>query len=121
MLRKLVLSIIVALGGAAPYNLVALEEAYDWSSGSRGPRIGTYYVVLRRADMEKQRVFIREPAPVVDANIVAQQAAEMRFIQVDFDGFTASVSADKTCNLRIYAEAQGIRIIQPQTSGKKES
>lgn len=120
MIRRLFLSILIALGGPAPYNLVGVEDGFDWSAGSKGPRIGTYYTVLRRADMEKQRVLVRDSTPIVSADTVAQYAAEMHFIQVDFDGFSASVSADRTNNLRIYAEAEAVRVIQPQSGAKKE-
>lgn len=121
MLKRMLITIIIALGGPAPYNLVSVEDAFDWSSGSKGPRIGSYYTVLRRADMEKQKVLVRDSAPIVDAETVTQYTTGMRFIQVDFDGFSASVYADRTGNLRISASAEAVRVVSPQTSsGKKE-
>ena len=118
-MRKISLNANTALCGSGPYPLAGVEDAHDWSSGSKGPRVGTYYTLLRTADMEKVRVLVRDSAPAVSAEIVAQHAAAMQFIRVDFDGFTASVSADKSGNLRIYAEAEVIRVIQPQVEPKK--
>lgn len=120
MVRKINLDENTALCGSGPYPLISVEDAHDWSSGSRGPRIGTYYTTLRSADMEKVRVLVRDAAPAIAAETVNQYAAALRFIRVDFDGFTASVSADRTGNLRIYAEANAIRVVQPQTGGKSE-
>lgn len=118
-MRKFPLDKETALGGPAPYNLVSVDASFDWSSGSKGPQIGINYTTLRLSDMEKVRVFVRDSAPAVSAEIVAQHATAMEFIRADFDGFTASVSADKTGSLRIYAEAEAIRIIQPQAEPKK--
>jgi len=120
MFRKILLDASTALCGPGPYPLAGVDDAYDWTSGSKGPRIGTYYTVLRTADMEKVRVFVHDTAPAVAAETVAQYAAAMQFIRVNFTGFSASVSADKTGNLRIYAEAEAIHIAQSQAGAKKE-
>lgn len=112
-MRKIIIDLLTALGGNAPYNLIAVDDAYDWTSGSKGPRIGSYYTVLRMIDLEKQRVLVRDTAPVVSPDTVAQRASAMQFVPVAFEGLTASVSADKTGNLRIYAEAEAVKVIQP--------
>lgn len=111
-MRKIALDEITALGGTSPYRLILVEDAFDWSSGSKGPRIGSYYTVLRLIDLEKQRVLVRDTAPAVPPEAVAQRASTMQFVLADFVGLTASVSADKTGNLRIYAEAEAVKIIQ---------
>lgn len=108
-----------ALGGMPPYNLVAVEEAYDWSSGTKGNQIGINYTILRGADMEKQRVFVRGNVPIVDAESVLVRVKEFKFVLVDFDGLTASVSADKNGNIRIYAEAEAVRVVQPQATAPR--
>ncbi len=118
--KKIQLDANAALCGPGPYPVAGVDDAYDWSSGSKGPRIGTYYTILRTADMEKVRVLVRDAAPLVNAETVAQYTAAMQFLRVAFEGFTASVSADKAGNLRIYAEAEAIHIVQPQAGGKKE-
>lgn len=119
-MRKIAVEKITALGGAAPYNLVAVEDAHDWSSGSKGSRIGTQYTILRMTDMEKQRVFVPDNAPAVSPDNVLQGASSMQFYKVDFDGLTASVSADKSGNLRIYAEATAIRFVKQDAAVRKE-
>ena len=112
-MRKIPLNEITALGGPSPHRLAAVEDAFDWSSGVKGPRIGSYYVVLRMIDLEKQRVLVRDTTPVVSPDTVAQRASTMQFVPVTFEGLTARVSADKTGNLRIYAEAEAVKIVQP--------
>lgn len=112
-MRKITIDEITALGGPSPQRLIAVEDAFDWSNGSKGPRIGSYYTVLRMIDLEKQRVLVRDTAPVVSPDTVAQRASAMQFVPVAFEGLTASVSADKTGNLRIYAEAEAIKVVQP--------
>jgi len=119
-MRKILLDKAVALGGPAPYNLISADDAFDWSVGTKGPRIGTNYTILRLCDMEKQRVFVPDAVPAISAEAVQQSATEMQFVKVDFDGLTATVSADKSGNLRIYAEAKVVRIVQPQTAPRKE-
>lgn len=111
-MRKILLDEMTALGGTSPYKLIAVEDAFDWSSGSKGPRIGSYYTILRVIDLEKQRILVRDTAPAVPPEAVAQRASAMQFVLVDFVGLTASVSADKTGNLRIYTEAEAVKIIQ---------
>lgn len=118
-LRKILVDSITALGGSAPYNLVGAEDAFDWSSGSKGPRIGTYYTILRISDMEKQRILVHDPAPAIDPATVLNGASKLQFYKVDFEGLTASVSPDKTGNLRIYAEAKSIKFITAQTATKQ--
>ena len=120
-LKKLFLDKVAALGGSAPYNLVGVEDAHDWSNGSKGSRIGTYYTILRVTDMEKQRVFVPDNAPAISADAVLQGAASLKFYQVDFDGLSAFVSPDKSGNLRIYAEATAIRFIKNDTPLRKDS
>ena len=112
-MRKILLNEITALGGTSPHKLIAVEDAFDWSSGAKGPRIGTNYTILRMVDLEKQRIFVRDTGPVVPPETVAQRASTMQFIPVAFEGLTASVSADKSGNLRIYAEAEAVKIVQP--------
>lgn len=112
-MRKIVLDPITALGGPAPYNLVAAEDAFDWTSGSKGPRIGTNYTILRRIDLEKQRIFVPDTAPAVSPETVAQHASAMQFVPVDFVNLNATAAADKAGNLRIYAEAEAVKIVQP--------
>lgn len=112
-MRKILLDDKTALGGTSPHRLIAVEDAFDWSSGSKGPRIGSYYTILRVIDLEKQRILVRDTAPVVPPEAVAQRASAMQFVLADFVGLTASVSADKTGNLRIYAEAEAVKIVQP--------
>lgn len=119
-MRKIPLDELSALGTSGPHALCAVEDAFDWSSGSKGPRIGTNYSVIRPADMEKVKVRVPDSAPVVAAEAVAKYIADMQFIYVTFDGFTASVSVDRTGNLRIYAEAESIRVVRPQAGGQKE-
>ena len=120
-LKKLFLDKVAALGGSAPYNLVGVEDAHDWSNGSKGSRIGTYYTILRVTDMEKQRVFVPDNAPAVSPDAVLQGAATLKFYQVDFDGVTAFVSTDKTGNLRVYAEATAIRFVKTDATVRKEA
>lgn len=120
-MRNIIIAMLSALCGNGNFPLAAVTDAFDWTNGIKGPRIGTYYTILRTADMEKVRVLVRDSAPIIDAETVARYAAAMQFVRVDFDGFTASVSADKTGNLRIYAEAEAIRLVQPQAGAKKEA
>lgn len=120
-MRKILVDKSTALGGNAPYNLVGVDDAFDWSSGSKGSRIGTHYTVLRIADMEKQRVFVPDSTPVVTSEAVLQGTSTMQFYKVDFEGFTASVSADKSGGLRIYAEATAIKFVKPETPPRKEA
>ena len=112
-MKKIILDEITALGGNPPYQLVAVENAFDWSSGSKGPRIGTNYIILRKNDLEKQKVFIRDTGPIVAPDTVSQRASSMQFVPVIFESLSASISADKTGNLRIYAEAAAVKIVQP--------
>lgn len=119
-MKKFVLDKATALGGLAPYNLVAVDDAFDWSSGTKGSRIGSNYTVLRLRDMEKQRVFVPDATPAISAEVVQQGATTMQFVKADFDDVAATVSADKSGNLRIYAEAKAVRIVQPQTAQRKE-
>jgi len=120
IMRKMPITKDTALGGPGPYNLVGVEDGFDWSSGTKGLRIGTHYTILRLTDMEKQRVFIRDTAPAIPADAVLQGAAAMQFYQVNFNGLAASVSADKSGNLRVYAEASAIQIVQPQAAQKRD-
>jgi len=121
IMKKIVAEKTTVLGGAAPYNLVSVEDAFDWSSGNRGERIGTYYTILRLTDMEKQRVFVREAAWAIDPEAVQQAANLLKFLQVDFDGFTGTVSTDRNGALRIYAEAESVKIISSLNGQRKES
>lgn len=110
-MKKLEITKEVACGGLPSYNLIDVKDAFDWSSGARGDRIGTYYTILRLADMEKQRIFVRDTAPVADPVIVQQAAATLKFVQVDFDGFSSHVYTDKAGAIRIIAEAEAIRLV----------
>lgn len=113
VIRKITLDEITALGGPPPHRLTAVEEAFDWSSGSKGPRVGSYYTVLRLIDLEKLRVLVRDTAPAVPPETVAQRASTLQFVLVEFVGLTASASSDKTGNIRIYAEAEAVKVVQP--------
>lgn len=101
------------MGGPAPYNLVAIEDAFDWTSGPKGPQIGTKYTILRRIGLEKQRIFVSYTAPVVSPEMVTQHASAMQFVPMDFVNLNATATVDKSGNLRIYAEAEAVKIVQP--------
>ena len=110
-MKKIQINKEAACGGLPPYNLISVEDAFDWSSGKRGDRTGTYYTILRVSDMEKQRIFVRDAAPAADLAAVQQAAAALAFIQVDFDNVTSHAYVDKTGSIRIIAEAEAVRLV----------
>ena len=114
---KLILDELTALGGHGPHCLVDVNDAFDWDNDKRGPRIGTYYTVLRGIDLEKVRVLVRDAAPVVDQATVLQRVPTLQFVKITFDRLTASVTADAKRNLRITAEAAAVKIFNPQQQG----
>lgn len=109
---------ITALGGAAPYALVEITEAFDWSSGKKGDCIGMNYTVLRAVDMEKQRVFVPSMEPVVSADVVEKGVADFQFVWVDFDSVTAKAAVDKFGGIKVYAEATAVKVISPNAPQK---
>lgn len=111
---KLALDEMTALGGRGPHSIVDVIDAYEWDNDKRGPRIGTYYTVLRANDMEKVRVLVRDTAPVIDQASVLQRVPTFQFVKVAFDRLTAYVTADAKRNLRITAEAAAVKIFNPQ-------
>lgn len=111
---KLPLDETSALGGRGPHSVVDVSDAFDWDGDKRGPRIGTYYTVLRAMDLEKVRVLVRDQAPSVDQATVLQRVPTLQFVKVNFDRLTASVSADQKRNLRITAEAAAVKLFTPQ-------
>lgn len=117
MLHNLALDIVTALGGSGPYSIIDVNDAFDWADGKRGPRIGTYYTVLRGIEMEKVRVLVRDTAPVVDHATVLQRVPTLQFVKVTFDRLTASVYADQKRNLYITAEAAAVKVVNPQQQG----
>lgn len=112
-MKKMVSDEWTALGGQGPHNLVAVEDACEWNGDRRGPRIGTYYTILRQIDLEKVRVLVRDTAPVVDSTAF-QGLAITQLPRVSFEQFTATISVNfKTYHLSIYAEATAIKLAQP--------
>lgn len=109
---------MTALGGAAPYALVEISEAFDWSAGKKGDCIGMNYTVLRTVDMEKQRVFVPNTESVVSAEVIENGVATFQFVRVDFDGVTAKAIVDKSGGIRIYAEATSVKVISPNGAQK---
>jgi len=110
-MRKMIADELTALGGPAPHCLVGVDDAYDWSSGKKGPRIGTNYTILRVCDLEKVRVYVRDAAPVVDPTAFAGLTVS-QFPKVSFDGFNATIGINsRTDQLSIYAEASAIKLI----------
>ena len=113
-MRKIFADEPTALGGPAPYSLVGVDDAFDWSGNTKGARIGTFYTVLRMIDFEKVRVLVREPTPTVDPATLENMTLA-QFPKVIFDHLTATISANsKTGSLSIYAEATAIKLVQPQ-------
>lgn len=113
-MNRLALDEPTALGGQGPHCLVDVSEANDWVDGKRGPRIGTYYTVLRGIDLEKVRVLVRDSAPIVDQATVLQRVPSLQFVKVTFDRLTASVYADEKRNLHITAEAAAAKLYNQQ-------
>lgn len=111
---KLTLDELSALGGHGPHSIVEVSDAFDWDNDKRGPRIGSYYTVLRGIDLEKVRVLVRDSAPIVNQATVLQRVPTFQFVKVSFERLTASVSADQKRNLRITAEAAGVKLYNPQ-------
>lgn len=111
---KLAVDEVTALGGHGPHNIVDVSDAFDWDGDKRGPRIGSYYTVLRGIDLEKVRVLVRDSAPIVDQATVLQRVPTLQFVKVSFDRLTASVSADQKRNLRITAEAAAVKLFNSQ-------
>lgn len=112
---KLQLDEVTALGGRGPHSLIDVSEAFEWDGDKRGPRIGSYYTVLRGIDLEKVRVLVRDSTPIVDQATVLQRVPNFQFVKVTFDRLTASVTADQKRNLRITAEAASVKIFNPQS------
>lgn len=112
--RKIAADELTALGGPAPYSLVGVDDAYDWSGNTKGARIGTFYTILRMIDVEKVRVLVREPTPIIDPATLENMSLT-QFPKVMFDHVTATISANsKTGALSIYAEAAAIKLVTPQ-------
>ena len=111
---KLALDEMTALGGRSPHSVVDVIDAYEWDNDKRGPRIGTYYTVLRANDMEKVRVLVKDTAPVIDQATVLQRVPTLQFVKVSFDRLTAYVTADAKRNLRITAEAAAVKVVNSQ-------
>lgn len=114
MFLKFALDETTALGGRGPHSLVDVSDAYDWENDKRGPRIGSYYTILRTNDMEKVRVLVRDTAPVIDQATVLQRVPTLQFVKVTFDRLTAYVTADAKRNLRITAEAAAVKVVNSQ-------
>lgn len=112
-MRKIVADELTALGGQPPHNLVEVEDAFDWSDGKKGPRIGTNYTILRAFDCEKVRVLVKDAAPLVSPSAF-QNLALGQFPKVLFDQLSATISVNsRTGALSIYAEATAIKLATP--------
>lgn len=113
-MRKIIADETTALGGPPPHTLVSEDDAYDWSNGTKGSRIGTNYTILRAIDLEKVRVLVRDPAPIVDPAAL-ENLGLTQLPKVLFDQLTATISVNtKTNGLIIYAEAAAVKLVQPQ-------
>lgn len=110
---KLQLDEMTALGGQGPHSVIDVTDAFDWDGKNRGPRIGSYYTVLRGIDLEKVRVLVRDSAPIVEQAAVLQRVPTLQFVKVSFDHLRASVYADDKKNLHITAEAAAVKLFNP--------
>lgn len=113
-MRKIIADEITALGGQAPHAVVDAEDAFDWTDGKKGPRIGSYYTVLRGFDLEKVRVLVRDAAPAIPPTVF-QNLHMGQFPRINFENLTATISVNsRTGGLAIYAEAKAAKLVQPQ-------
>lgn len=113
-MRKLIADELTALGGQPPHNLVAVDDAYEWNGDRKGPRIGTYYTILRQIDVEKVRVLVRDATPAVDP-VAFQSLTIAQFPKVNFEQLTATIGINtRTNSLTIYAEAAAIKLVSTQ-------
>ena len=103
-----------ALGGRGPHSVVDVSDAFNWNDDKRGPRIGSYYTVLRGIDMEKVRVLVRDSAPIVDQATILKRVPTFNFVKVTFENLSAYITADNNRNLRITAEATSVKLYTPQ-------